>query len=95
MVATIGGDKHSSTAVARVPKGHLDTPVNREGRAGPVRPAGHVEAGCEPDLDAISRAVGVKPLTSLDELALDVWESDEELDAFLADLRASRESGLT
>lgn len=48
----------------------------------------------EGDLDAISRAVGVKPLTSLDELALDVWESDEELDAFLADLWASRESGL-
>lgn len=46
------------------------------------------------DLDAISRAVGARPLRSLDELALDVWESDEELDAFLADLRASRESGL-
>ena len=48
----------------------------------------------EADLDAISRAVGVKPLMSFDELALDVWISDEELDAFLADLRASRESGL-
>jgi hypothetical protein len=48
----------------------------------------------EPDLDAISRAAGVKPLTSLDDLALDVWESDEEFDAFHADLQSSRESGL-
>ncbi len=53
-----------------------------------------VQTAQDADLDAISRAVGAKPLGSLDELALDVWESDEEFDAFLADLRASRESGL-
>ena len=57
-------------------------------------PPAEVRPAQDGDLDAISRAVGVKPLGSLDELALDVWESDEELDAFLADLRASRESGL-
>ncbi|MGH8999218.1 MAG: hypothetical protein ACRDY7_07485 [Acidimicrobiia bacterium] len=43
------------------------------------------------DLDSIGRAAGVKPLASLDELVLDVWESDDELDAFLADVRASRD----
>jgi hypothetical protein len=53
-----------------------------------------VQPAQDADLDAISRAVGAKPLGSLDELALDVWESDEELDAFLTDLRASRESEL-
>lgn len=57
-------------------------------------PPVEVQPAQDADLDAIARAVGVKPLGSLDELALDVWESDEELDAFLADLRASRESGL-
>jgi hypothetical protein len=58
------------------------------------RPTTEVQPAQDADLDAISRAVGAKPLTSLDELALDVWESDEELDAFLADLQASRKSGL-
>ena len=58
------------------------------------RTPAEVQPAQDSDLDAISRAVGVKPLGSLDELALDVWDSDEELDAFLADLRASRESGL-
>jgi len=58
------------------------------------RPPAQVQSAQDADLDTISRAVGAKPLASLDELALDVWESDEELDAFLADLRASRESGL-
>ncbi|MGH9151115.1 MAG: hypothetical protein ACRD03_01640 [Acidimicrobiales bacterium] len=28
------------------------------------------------------------------ELAADVWESDEELDSFLADLRASRNASI-
>jgi hypothetical protein len=58
------------------------------------RPSTEVQPAQNVELDVISRAVGAKPLGSLDELALDVWESDEELDAFLADLRSSRESGL-
>ena len=38
-----------------------------------------------------ARRQGVEPITSVDELAyLGVWESDEELDEFLADLYASR-----
>lgn len=65
-----------------------------ERRTHDSQPPTEVQPAQDADLDAISRAVGVKPLGALDELALDVWESDEELDAFLADLRASRESGL-
>ncbi len=39
--------------------------------------------------------VRVKPITSVDELAQpDLWESDEEYEAFLADLYASRRAGL-
>ena len=38
---------------------------------------------------------GVKPITSVDELTQpDLWESDEEYEAFLADLYASRRAGL-
>jgi hypothetical protein len=39
---------------------------------------------------------GVKPITSVDELAAEVdpFESDEEYEAFLADLYASRRAGL-
>ena len=37
---------------------------------------------------------GVKPIKSVDELAQpDLWESDEEYEAFLADLYASRRTG--
>ena len=41
------------------------------------------------------RRQGVKPIKSVDELAQpDLWESDEEYEAFLADLYASRRAGL-
>jgi hypothetical protein len=41
------------------------------------------------------RRQGVHPITSVDELAFPgVWESDEELDEFLADLYASRRASL-
>ncbi|MGH9185243.1 MAG: hypothetical protein ACRD0U_05435 [Acidimicrobiales bacterium] len=46
-----------------------------------------------PSLDDLARAKGLKPVASLDDLAwfsLDVWDSDEDLEAFLADVRASR-----
>ena len=45
------------------------------------------------DLDELARAKGLTPVESLDDLqrfALDVWDSDEDLEAFLADVRASR-----
>jgi len=41
------------------------------------------------------RRQGVQPIGSVDELAFPgVWESDEELDEFLADLYASRRASL-
>jgi hypothetical protein len=40
--------------------------------------------------DELARRQGVKPIKSVDELAQpDPWESDEEYEAFLADLYAS------
>ena len=48
-------------------------------------------------LDELARAKGLKPVDSLEDLerfALDVWDSDEDLDAFLADVRASRRRGV-
>ena len=41
------------------------------------------------------RQQGVQPITSVDELAFPgAWESDEELDEFLADLYASRRANV-
>jgi hypothetical protein len=41
------------------------------------------------------RQQGVRPIASVDELAFPgVWESDEELDEFLADLYASRRANM-
>jgi len=53
------------------------------------KPAAHVPA--EEQL----RRQGVRPIASADELAFPgVWESDEELDEFLADLYASRRASM-
>jgi len=50
------------------------------------------------DLEAVeelARRKGVRPIKSLDDLARDdVWESDEELDAFLAHLDSMRHADL-
>jgi hypothetical protein len=41
--------------------------------------------------EELARRQGVKPIKSVDELAQPgLWESDEEYEAFLADLYASR-----
>ena len=46
-------------------------------------------------IEELARRQDVKPITSIDELAQpDLWESDEEYEAFLADLYASRRAGL-
>ena len=50
-----------------------------------------------PSLDELARAQGIKPIESFEDLetfALDVWDSDEDLEAFLADVRASRNADL-
>jgi hypothetical protein len=45
--------------------------------------------------EELARRQGVGPITSVEELALPgAFESDEELDEFLADLYASRRAGL-
>lgn len=50
---------------------------------------GHVPA------EELARRQGVKPVVSVDDLARpDLFESDEELDEFLADLYASRRAGM-
>ena len=38
------------------------------------------------ELDEQARRKGVRPIASVDELRADVFDSDEELDEFLADL---------
>lgn len=40
----------------------------------------------------LARAQGATPVQDTHELVADIWESDEELAAFLADLRASRDA---
>jgi len=42
------------------------------------------------ELDEQARRKGVRPVASVDELRADVFESDEELDEFLADLEEFR-----
>jgi hypothetical protein len=46
--------------------------------------------------EELARRQGAKPITSVDDLAAaeDPFESDEEYEAFLADLYASRRAGL-
>lgn len=46
------------------------------------------------ELDEQARRKGVLPIRSADELRADVFESDEELDEFLADLEAFRHEHL-
>ena len=42
------------------------------------------------ELDEQARRKGVHPISSVDELRADVFESDEELEEFLADLAQFR-----
>ena len=55
------------------------------------RPRTHARAA----LDAYARRKGVRPVESIHDLAQpEVFESDEELDAFLAHVRAERDANL-
>ena len=45
-------------------------------------------------IEELAAAQAVKPMESTDEWAADIFESDEELDAFLAYVRVSRAAGL-
>jgi len=42
-------------------------------------------------IEELAAAQGVKPMESTEEWAADIFESDEELEAFLADLRTGRD----
>ncbi|MGH3499356.1 MAG: hypothetical protein ACRDQA_00410 [Nocardioidaceae bacterium] len=42
----------------------------------------------------LARQQGVGPIRSVDDLCADLFESDEELEEFLADVRASRQANL-
>jgi hypothetical protein len=54
-------------------------------------PRAHARAA----LDAYARHKGVRPVESIHDLAQpEVFESDEELDAFLAHVRAKRDANL-
>jgi hypothetical protein len=46
-------------------------------------------------IDDLARAQNATVVRDSHELADDIWDSDDELDAFLADLRESRNSSLT
>ena len=53
----------------------------------------HHEPVRRPSLEELAREKGLKPIESaeaLSDLALDVWDSDSDLETFLADVRASR-----
>lgn len=45
-------------------------------------------------IDELAHVEHVDPLSDPKELAADIWDSDEELKAFLADLRSSRDASL-
>jgi hypothetical protein len=45
-------------------------------------------------IEDLARDQNAEPVADPAELAADIWESDAELEAFLADLRAARNSSL-
>ncbi len=55
--------------------------------------AGRRRRGSIP-IDELARRKGVRPIESLDEMARDVFESDEELEEFLAFIADARHADL-
>jgi hypothetical protein len=45
-------------------------------------------------VEELARQQGVSPVASVEDMRADLWDSDEELDSFLADVRASRQADL-
>ena len=96
----VTGHRHDTPRRLDRPSGHPGRPVGPSGRGSDreVGMAGMTVAdftGSEPgsysaELDEQARRKGVRPVASIDELRADVFESDEELDEFLADLEAFR-----
>jgi hypothetical protein len=46
-------------------------------------------------LEELARDQRARPVSDIEELRLRVWSSDEELEEFLADWRASRDASLS
>lgn len=46
-------------------------------------------------LDQLAQEQHARSVADVQELRLDVWDSDEELEEFLSDWRASRETSLS
>lgn len=44
--------------------------------------------------EELAREQGVRPIESANDLRADLFDSDEELDEFLAEVRASRQANL-
>jgi hypothetical protein len=66
--------------------------VSESDRAQPT-PEQPPQSWSETDVEALIRATGARPVESVEDLdryTLDVWESDEEYEAFLAHIRAQR-----
>ena len=58
-------------------------------------PAGHhTDTNRSRTLEALAASQHALPLRTLDELLADVWNSDEELDQFLAAVREDRRADL-
>ncbi len=47
-----------------------------------------------PNLDELARQQHAEPVEAV-ELACDIWESDEELNDFMIDLRTSRDASMS
>lgn len=45
-------------------------------------------------MEELARAQHAEQVTDVEELAADIWGSDEELDEFLADLRSFRNASI-
>jgi len=45
-------------------------------------------------VEELARQQGVSPVVWVEDMRADLWDSDEELEAFVADVRASRQADL-
>ena len=87
-VAILGSSLHLTCDVQEGPAREVATTTGAEALT-PWPPDDHVP------IEELARRQGVEPVESLDDLACpELWDSDEEYERFLADLYASRRSGL-
>jgi hypothetical protein len=82
---------HPKTDLAQ-DRGLFDRSNTLSNRHCPI--AARAEAAAHVPAEEQARRQGVQPIASADELAFPgVWESDQELEEFLADMYASRRAG--